>query len=204
MKNYLFRDDRWTGFPKLINKFRYEIGIEIGVAFGHFSEHLLMFSDLEILYGLDNCPQWDAVKDLEQRFAPRYKFIDGYSPTYSENFPNEYFDFIYIDAGHTYKRCKWDINYWWWKLKPGGLICGDDYLPCYPPNNLHPYEGEFRVIDAVQEFCQQRGIYYYVTGCDSLDENVKLEYSQQVWDKLKIDISKGHTYIQIPQWWIIK
>ncbi len=41
-------------------------------------------------------------------------------------------DFVYIDAVHTYEHCLADITTWLSKLRPGGMICGDDYVPQIP------------------------------------------------------------------------
>ena len=42
-------------------------------------------------------------------------------------FDNNYFDYIYIDAEHSYKAVKQDLNIWYPKLKTNGYIFGDDY-----------------------------------------------------------------------------
>jgi SAM-dependent methyltransferase len=36
-------------------------------------------------------------------------------------------DFVMIDAGHSYNDVMVDLHTWWRKLKPGGIIAGDDY-----------------------------------------------------------------------------
>lgn len=41
-------------------------------------------------------------------------------------FPNEHFDFIYIDGDHTYPFVSADIKAWLPKLKKDGIIAGDD------------------------------------------------------------------------------
>ena len=57
--------------------------------------------------------------------------------------PDKFFDVVYIDAGHTYEAVRDDIRNWRAKVKPGGLICGHDYID-------RPKHG-FGVIKAVDE-----------------------------------------------------
>ena len=42
-------------------------------------------------------------------------------------FLNNSQDFIMVDAGHEYDDVKNDINNWFYKVKPGGIIAGDDF-----------------------------------------------------------------------------
>lgn len=49
------------------------------------------------------------------------------STTASNNFPNNYFDFIYIDADHSYESVKRDLSAWLPKIKFNGWIGGHDY-----------------------------------------------------------------------------
>lgn len=37
------------------------------------------------------------------------------------------FGLIFIDADHHYEACRDDIQRWWPKLKPGGILAGHDY-----------------------------------------------------------------------------
>ena len=39
-------------------------------------------------------------------------------------------DFVLIDASHYYKDVHADITAWMKKIKPGGMIAGDDYMWC--------------------------------------------------------------------------
>jgi len=48
----------------------------------------------------------------------------------ANNFKDKYFDFVYIDADHSYLGCKKDISAWWPKIKKGGILCGHDYYCC--------------------------------------------------------------------------
>jgi hypothetical protein len=45
----------------------------------------------------------------------------------SSLFPDNYFDWIYIDGNHRYEFVKQDIQAYLPKIKAGGLIAGDDY-----------------------------------------------------------------------------
>jgi hypothetical protein len=49
------------------------------------------------------------------------------SSTCSSQFPDNYFDWIYIDGNHQYEFVKQDLDLYLPKVKPHGLIAGDDY-----------------------------------------------------------------------------
>jgi len=42
-------------------------------------------------------------------------------------FPDKYFDFVYIDANHTYKAVYADIYVWLPKVRDGGILGGHDF-----------------------------------------------------------------------------
>ncbi len=62
-------------------------------------------------------------------------------------FPREHFDFVYIDADHSYEAVKADIEAWWPKVRMGGVLAGHDYTKPHQVNQAH-----FGVIQAVDEF----------------------------------------------------
>jgi len=64
-------------------------------------------------------------------------------------FPNMFFDFVYIDADHLEPQVKNDCQNWWPKIKPGGIICGHDYNE---PSNLG-------VTHAVNEVFKERVVH---------------------------------------------
>jgi hypothetical protein len=53
------------------------------------------------------------------------KDLDSHSA--SKSFDDNYFDFIYIDAGHAYDSVYNDLTYWYPKLKTDGVLGGHDY-----------------------------------------------------------------------------
>lgn len=59
-------------------------------------------------------------------------------------FEDESVDFLYIDASHRYEQVLRDLMAWYPKVRPGGLIAGDDW--CFPDR------GELGVRNAVRDF----------------------------------------------------
>lgn len=55
------------------------------------------------------------------------KDIKSISWEAANKFPDKYFDFVYIDAGHTYEAVIKDIKAWLPKVRDGGIISGHDY-----------------------------------------------------------------------------
>ncbi len=51
----------------------------------------------------------------------------GMSTVIAAGFPDAYFDFVWLDASHTFEDVLADIQAWKPKLRPGGVLGGDDY-----------------------------------------------------------------------------
>lgn len=58
------------------------------------------------------------------------------------------FDFVYLDADHTYEGAKADIAAWWPKVRPGGVLAGHDYLKAV----VGVHKLRIGVMQAVDEF----------------------------------------------------
>lgn len=43
------------------------------------------------------------------------------------SFSKQYFDWVYIDADHSYDAVKKDLEFYYPLMKKGGFLCGDDY-----------------------------------------------------------------------------
>lgn len=137
------------------------IGIELGVSTGLFSDLLLRKSELGYLYGVDSYE--DRKHTLEKyrtalvRLAPhrarnsilRMRFEEALSL-----FPDEYFDFVYVDgcAGNGEEGGKTFYD-WWPKVKKGGVFGGHDYSPDWP-----------RVIEATDRFVADTALRMFTVG----------------------------------------
>lgn len=78
-------------------------------------------------------------------------------------FEDNYFDVIYIDAGHTYDDAMRDLTLWSKKVKVGGFIIGDDYFGKENPDSRVKWKQyNYGVIEAVGEFISnyQYKVYY--------------------------------------------
>ena len=50
----------------------------------------------------------------------------------ASTFGDESQDIIFLDADHSYEAVKQDIELWWPKVRPGGVLCGHDHSREYP------------------------------------------------------------------------
>lgn len=122
---------------------------EVGVAEGRFSLEILAW-DLERLYLVDawaseptrsgdSCePQeWhDANRAwCERRVAPfmdRITVLRGLSHEMAAEVPDASLGLVHLDACHEEAFVARDLEAWWPKLVPGGIMSGHDYLnPAY-------------------------------------------------------------------------
>jgi hypothetical protein len=125
--------------------------VEVGAWFGKSTNHLakkireskknIHFTTVDTWKGTDD-------EDIHQTIVGSfsgdifYEFIDNtiYSNNYGQietikdtsrnaanNFANNSIDYIMLDAGHSYDALKDDLNVWYNKVKPGGIVSGDDY-----------------------------------------------------------------------------
>lgn len=117
------------------------IGIELGVAEGVFSERILKRGTLSYLYSVDRYAG-DRGHDDEQykRACIRLSPFRGFNSIIKlrfkdalDLFPNEYFDFIYIDGyAHNGEENGETLHDWYKKLRKGGILSGDDYCSEWP------------------------------------------------------------------------
>lgn len=88
---------------------------------------------------------------------PNVKIIREFSHKACDFFSNETFDFVYIDADHSYEGCLRDLNCWYPKIKRGGILAGHDFIS--PELTVRMgHKTVFGVIQAVKEFLQTNNI----------------------------------------------
>ena len=77
-------------------------------------------------------------------------------------FPDAFFDFIYIDAGHEFHNVARDMELWWPKLRPGGMFAGDDFADAHDSAYFRPPKG-WGVKSAVANFSATVGSPFFLT-----------------------------------------
>jgi len=73
---------------------------------------------------------WSEVKSEFEKNTRHFNNIihwDKYSYEVDDKFSNREFDFLYIDAEHTYESVKKDLELYTPKVKRGGIVGGHDY-----------------------------------------------------------------------------
>lgn len=85
------------------------------------------------------------------------KIIREFSHKAADFFHDETFDFIYIDADHSYDGCLRDLNCWYPKIKNGGILAGHDFITPEMTIKLG-HKTVFGVIQAVNEFLSSKNI----------------------------------------------
>jgi len=127
------------------------IFVEVGVWKGDFSKKIWDISNPNLLVLVDSwtfdekvrgcAPQVNGKEPLNQFFFDQAKkdtfnkfktnenvhILDSNSSEASSNYIDNYFDYIYLDAEHSYQAVINDLNMWYPKLKKNGVLFGDDY-----------------------------------------------------------------------------
>lgn len=77
-------------------------------------------------------------------------------------FPDKYFDWIYVDAVHSYEGAKKDLEDFLPKLKDDGIMMGHDYA-----NHIAAQEMGFGVVEAVDDFCMENDMIFIALTYDA-------------------------------------
>ena len=127
-------------FPLLLNEWNLlGEGVEVGVCRGIHAEQILSLwpGTLHLVDPWAKVEGYEEeydhaanLKETRERMAPykgRYYLLRTSSVKAAGKFYDGALDFVYLDANHTYEAVKADLEVWWPKVKPGGMLAGDDY-----------------------------------------------------------------------------
>lgn len=124
-----------------------DVGAEIGVCMGVFAYHTLLPNQPSKLYlidpwqyGLQPEAEPDPTPEKQKASDYMYESVCKVFAPYpnveilrmkSEDavflFPDKYFDYVYIDGEHSYAAVMRDLTNYFFKIKVGGYLIGDDY-----------------------------------------------------------------------------
>lgn len=147
------------------------IGVEVGTHRGEFANEILMRWAAGTLYCVDpweNLPEyasqvqflWDSesrqqdlqyAQQLLQAYADRVRYMQMTSADAVTSFDDGSLDFVYLDGNHMEPYVSQDLQLWWPKVKPGGLLLGHDVL--MPGVRDDPWDAEIQ--PAVLKFAAQ-------------------------------------------------
>ncbi|MEZ6937829.1 class I SAM-dependent methyltransferase [Aeromonas sp. S12(2024)] len=132
---------------------------ELGVAAGDFSRQIFDVCQPAELHLID---VWGSERYGETLYSKvKTQFSTNQSPARPvvsihrqtsldalQQFPDDYFDWIYIDTTHSYELTRDELRGYANKIKPNGIIVGHDYMQGNWSSQLR-----YGVIEAVHEFC---------------------------------------------------
>ena len=92
-------------------------------AFTNYEENKDGSYELMKNHGLEIYNQLNKIYEQENRIH----IHKGFTTDVVNKFDDNYFDLIFIDAGHNYTQISADIKLWYPKMKTGGIFSGDDF-----------------------------------------------------------------------------
>ena len=162
---------------------------------------------------------WDNIyRAAQHNVAPWLKtgraiLLRRFAEAAAAEFADGFFDWIYVDAGHTYEHVSRDVRTWWPKLRRGGMLSGDDFadsLDTFPTVGYHKGH-HWGVKSAVANFSREVGTPFFLTFADrSHTSNEFAKTPPWVDDKQKAAEKawvasgrvRGHRFY--PAWYMLK
>ncbi|KAF4650005.1 hypothetical protein FOL47_001518 [Perkinsus chesapeaki] len=107
--------------------------VEIGMACGPNGKVLLQrYPQLNEYIAMDPNLNEDAKSDFIQ-FGRRAMIYHNTSSEVAEVIPNESIDMLFVDGPHTYNNVQNDLERWYVKVAPNGVVSGHDFTCQHPP-----------------------------------------------------------------------
>lgn len=136
---------------------KHGIVAELGIDSGEFSKLILEENSPHKLHLIDSWESQRYHRELrnivEDKFQNQIEqgiveINTGLSTVVGKNFPEEYFDWIYIDTDHSYETTRAELELYSKKIKADGIIAGHDFVTANWKRMVR-----YGVIEAVYEFC---------------------------------------------------
>lgn len=103
----------------------------------------------------DREPHYQAAMTRLEPFSGRFSVHRKTSAEAAREFADSSLDFAYVDGNHAYEYVRQDVESWWSKIRPGGILAG------------HDWTGEWRrnIRRAVLRFAVPRGLAVWLVSC---------------------------------------
>lgn len=149
---------------------RHAVVAEVGVAFGDFSQEIMKRADPAALHLIDawSTERYRAgLEKIRQSFSneietERVVINQGLSTDVLETYPDDFFDWVYIDTDHTYQTTIQELRTAQRIVRPSGHIAGHDHCT---GNVVKPFP--YGVVQAVTQFCKEEGWTYAFLTAES-------------------------------------
>jgi len=156
---------RHVGLIDLFKEKGFKIGVEVGTDMGGYAKAICKRATEIELYTID---PWKAFKSGLEDYSqfemgerekiardllapyPLCTIIKNTSMEAIKAFRPNQIDFVFIDGNHEYEAVKEDIEEWTKVVKPGGIVCGHDYVK--------DDSRKYGVIEAVNEYAEKNNI----------------------------------------------
>lgn len=145
---------RWKALANLIRAHDLRVGAEVGTRDGKNIQNVLrLCPDVELIHAID----WDHSGYRGPRY--RVEFHEGTSWKVAQDFPDAYFDWVFIDAGHDQESVSRDIEAYRPKMKPGGWVTGHDYGNDRFPGVAKGVHQHFRRVTVERPIANRSGVW---------------------------------------------
>jgi len=147
---------KWANRVELLKMLpKNSVGIELGVCWGTYSLKMVEIIQPSKLHLVD---AWEVetaksrveeitdpqskfdlkLRKVQQRFGtnPKVKIHVGLTGVVVKEFADSYFDWIYVDADHSFEGATADFNDYWPKLKSDGYLMAHDYSKQFDVMNV--------------------------------------------------------------------
>lgn len=154
-----------------------EVGVADGFSALYLAQKLELLEKRFTLYMIDNMNYGGSdqlntlINNVSRSGLSRYINIMPYSSLDAScKFPDNHFDFVFIDASHKYQETKADIRLWYHKMKEDCWLAGHDYFMDEVKN----------AVDEVIPATFTRATIYYPSG--NLQQKFTPEPCRQVYN----------------------